>query len=526
VFRGGRRLGCDAFLTKLNSTGTQLAYSTLLGGSEDDIASGVAVDIAGNAFVTGITYSADFPLRTALLPAIRGGADAFVTGINAAGTGFLYSTYLGGSADDFATAIAVDKSSNVYLTGMTGSSDFPIVNAVQPKPGSSDGLGFDAFAMKITPDNGGIAWSTYLGGSGNDFGLAIAIGSDGSAYIGGETDSTNFPLTAPTQSTLGGLIDGFVVKLNPAGSAVTYSTYAGGSGYDSIAALAVDANGAVYTAGSSTSTDVAVNFGTYQADNQGRSDVVVMKLADGTAAGAIVTVSAASIQTGPSAPDSIVSGFGQGFTANFERALTLPLPTALAGVSVRVKDSSGVERQASLYAAASTQINFLIPADSANGLGQVTVTGAGGATLASGTVRINSVAPALFTANASGRGVAAAIATRLSADRTTASGLVFQCGAASGSCIGSPIDVDAPGDAIFISLYGTGIKRRSSLDAVKVTIAGQDVPVSFAGAQSESPGLDQVNIGPLPRTLAGRGVVDLILTVDGVRANTVTLTIR
>src|SRR6185436_1553576 len=233
-----------------------------------------------------------------------------------------------------------------------------------------------------------------------------------------------------------------VVKLNPDASAVTYSTFAGGSGYESVAALAVDANGAVYTAGSSTSADLSVNFGTYQADNQGRSDVVVMKLADGTAASAIVTVSAASIRTGPSAPDSIVSGFGQGFTANFDRALSLPLPTTLAGVSVRVKDSAGVERQASLYAAASTQINFLIPANSANGLAQVTVTGPGGATLASGTVRISSVAPALFTANASGRGVAAAIATRISADRTTASALVFQCGSAPGSCIGSPIDVD------------------------------------------------------------------------------------
>ncbi len=220
-----------------------LAYSTYLGGSGNDEGHGIAVDAAGSAYVIGRTPSANFPTASPLQGANAGGSDVFVLKLNPAGSALVYSTYLGGSADDFGAAIAVDAAGNAYLTGNTLSNNFPAVNAVQASPGG----GSDAFVAKLSATGSALLYSTYLGGSGADSGNAIAVGG-GNAYVIGNTASTNFPTAGPLQS-FGGVQDAFVTKLNPAGNALVYSTYLGGAASDFGAAIAVDAAGNAYLAG-------------------------------------------------------------------------------------------------------------------------------------------------------------------------------------------------------------------------------------------------------------------------------------
>ncbi len=177
-----------------------LVYSTYLGGSSDDSGSGIAVDGSGNAYVTGHTFSANFPTANALQPANGGSADVFVTKISADGSTKLYSTYLGGNGADYANAIAVDGSGNAYVTGFTNSTNFPTTNALQATWGGNS----DAFVTKISANGTTKLYSTYLGGSGNDSGTGIAADASGNAYIVGSTSSTNFPTANPLQAANGG----------------------------------------------------------------------------------------------------------------------------------------------------------------------------------------------------------------------------------------------------------------------------------------------------------------------------------
>src|SRR5205085_8191781 len=145
-----------------------------------------------------------------------GSADAFAAKLDPAGSALIYSTYLGGASDDFGSGIAVDTQGNVYLTGYTGSSaDFPIINAAQPKPGSSDGLGFDAFVTKLNAAGSALVYSTFLGGRGRDFAYAVAVDAQGNAYVAGETDSPDFASAGALQTEIGGKLDAFLAKLNP-----------------------------------------------------------------------------------------------------------------------------------------------------------------------------------------------------------------------------------------------------------------------------------------------------------------------
>lgn len=520
---GGSR---DAFVVKLNPQGSDFMYATYLGGAYADFGLGIAADASGNAYVTGATYSSNFPTHNALQPSNHGSADAFVAKLDATGTSLLFSTYLGGESDDYGMGIAVDSTNNVYVTGPTGSPDFPLMGAAQSKFGSSDSLGTDVFVTKVAANGAALAYSTFLGGSGVDVGLAIAVGPDGSAYVAGETDSSDFKLANAIQTASAGLDESFVAKLNPAGSAFVYSTSLGGSGQDVANSIAVDSSGGVYVAGSSTSVDFPATFGGYQTSTRGLTDALVMKIVEGTPPPGIATISAASFAVGGAvAAESIVSGFGQGLATGTEQALTLPLPQTLAGASVKVKDSGGTERSAPLFYASQGQINYEIPAGTANGLASVSVL-VGGQVAAAGTVRVASVAPGLFSANANGQGVAAALALKAAADHSQTSQLIFQCGSAPGSCVAIPIDLGAPTDQVILLLFGTGIRGRSSLSAVSASVGGHSVPVQFAGAQGAEVGEDQINVGPLPRGLQGSGEVNITLTVDGATTNTVTVKIK
>ena len=212
---------CDAFVTKLNDTGSALVYSTYLGGSSLDVAFGIAVDSAGNAYVTGRTRSSDFPTENPLQADFGGGSefnnDAFVTKLDATGSALVYSTYLGGTpsedgaGDDLGIDIAVDPDGNAYVTGFTTATDFPTVNPLQPTSGSFQ----DAFVTKFNDTGSALLYSTYLGGNSIDEAHGIAVDVDGNAYVTGFTGSPDFPTSNPLQPTLSALPDVFVTKLNP-----------------------------------------------------------------------------------------------------------------------------------------------------------------------------------------------------------------------------------------------------------------------------------------------------------------------
>jgi len=262
-FQDYNKGGSDAFVTKLNSEGTALVYSTYLGGSGNDEGLGIAVDISGNAYVTGSTYSNDFPKAGTPAPfqgTLSGGSgsDAFVTKLNSEGTALVYSTYLGGGSNDYGQGIAVDSPGNAYVTGYTDSSNFPMVAGDTPFQDSNKG-GSDVFVTKINSEGTELDYSTYLGGSSNDYGKGIAVDSSGYAYVTGYTFytySSHFPTAGtPFQDSNEGGSDAFVTKLNSEGSALLYSTFLGGSGDDEGLGIAVDSDNNVYVTGSTLSTD-------------------------------------------------------------------------------------------------------------------------------------------------------------------------------------------------------------------------------------------------------------------------------
>ncbi len=266
----------DVFVTKLSPSGS-LVYSTYLGGSgQYDFSYGIAVDSSGNAYVTGSTWSTDFPTTQNGFQTTYGGGynDAFVTKLSPEGNSLVYSTYLGGSGMDVGHSIAVDSSGNAYVTGYTDSTNFPTQNAYQ---GSNRG-DRDAFVTKLNPQGNSLVYSTYLGGSGMDVGNGIAVDSSGNAYVTGKTESTDFPTQNAYQGRYGGgTYDAFVTKLSPEGNSLVYSTYLGGSGEDRGYGIAVDSQGNAYVTGETASA----NFPTqnaYQGSNGGNGDAFVTKL--------------------------------------------------------------------------------------------------------------------------------------------------------------------------------------------------------------------------------------------------------
>jgi hypothetical protein len=251
-----------AFVSKLNSAGLALIYSTYLGGSTQDSASGIAVDASGSAYVTGSTLSSDFPTFHAFQATCNNCSfgDAFVTKFNPSGATLAYSTFLGGSSGSLANGIAVDAAGEACLTGQTRSYDFPTVNPLQPTNHSLEG---NAFITKFNAAGSALVYSTYLGGSYMDAGASIAVDSPSSVYVTGSTYSTDFPTVDPFQSSPNSAGAAFVSKLNPSGSALLYSTYLdGATGSDSNveisttgAAIAVDPNGNAYVTGETAAVD-------------------------------------------------------------------------------------------------------------------------------------------------------------------------------------------------------------------------------------------------------------------------------
>ncbi|HEX3746610.1 MAG TPA: SBBP repeat-containing protein [Bryobacteraceae bacterium] len=254
-FQAAKGLQQDAFVAKINPAGTAWVYSTYLGGNQVDEGYGIAADAAGNAYITGYTASTDFPLQSPFQSSNLATVDAFVTKLNPAGSALVYSTYLGGSDQDYGTAIAVDSSGSAYVTGAVRSPDFPLVNPIQAKLGSH--AVDDAFVAKFNPAGSALIYSTYLGGASEDEAYALAIDQTGDAYVTGRTNSSDFPLANAIQPTRFAF-DMFVTELDPSGSVLLFSTFVGGNGSESGQGIAVDRLGNIHVAGQTTSADFPV----------------------------------------------------------------------------------------------------------------------------------------------------------------------------------------------------------------------------------------------------------------------------
>jgi sugar lactone lactonase YvrE len=305
----------DAFVAKLNPAGTALVYATYLGGSGNtsvagtlnhgDYPTGIRVGSGGEAYVAGIAYSVDFPVTSGALQATNHGgangvANGFVTRLNAAGSGLVYSTYLGGSGltgyagqatlslpgpgGDGCASIAIDASGDAFVTGTAYSTNFPVTGSAYQTANKSASAGHpNAFVAKINPQGSALDYSTYLGGSVGDGGSGIAVDSSGNAYIDGATYSADFPVTGGafqsvnhTSPSVGS--SGFVTKLNSTGSSLVYSTYLGGSGNlngpsnnnngDTALSIALDGSDDAYVFGLSASQDFPVTDGAFQSSNK------------------------------------------------------------------------------------------------------------------------------------------------------------------------------------------------------------------------------------------------------------------
>jgi uncharacterized protein (TIGR03437 family) len=231
---------------------------------------------------------------------------------------------------------------------------------------------------------------------------------------------------------------------------------------------------------------------------------------------------AASFAIGNVAAESIASLFGTNLAFELKVAEATPLPTQLGGAQVVVRDSAGTERVSELFFVSPTQINFLVPAGTASGSATLIARRADGQE-ASIRITVASAVPGLFSTNSNGSGVAAAFWLRVDADMATTSGAVFELDAQQTTWVGAPLDLGAESDQVFLTLFGTGIRGNSD---VHVFMNGIEVPVLFAGAHPTFVGLDQVNIGPIPRSLIGAGEVAILLTAGNLSANEVTVTIQ
>lgn len=333
-FGGGTGRG-DAFVAKMNpsaSGAASLVWSTYLGGSSDDTGASLALDASGDVFVTGGTKSTNFPTTTGAFQRTLGGlGDIYVTELNPTGSALVYSTYIGGSAGEEAFAMALDASGNAYVVGATDSPNFPAtVGALQTTYGGNSApiqcnFSFfttcgDAFAVKVNSTGTALSYATYLGGGGSDYAAGVKVDNLGNAYITGATNSTNFPTVKPLQPSFLGVTDVIVSILNPAGSALTFSTYLGGRQGEGGTALTLDTSLDIYVVGFTESPDYPLQNpiqGTY---GGGKDDGFVTKISPTGGATLLKTTIIFNPQlvgtTSPSKRDVLTNGSSTTLTIN------------------------------------------------------------------------------------------------------------------------------------------------------------------------------------------------------------------
>ena len=424
----------------------------------------------------------------------------------------------GGSSFDLGIGIAVDGARNSYVTGLFGGSATFGLGETNQTTLTSAGSG-DIFVAKYDA-SGDLVWANRAGGTSDALGNGIAVDGAGNSYVTGcFQGSATFGSGETNETTLtsAGGQDIFVAK-NDASGDLVWAKRTGGTSGDRGIGIAVDGAGNSYVTGDFSDS---ATFGSGEANettltSAGGNDIFVAKYGGGVPPVATILAASGSLLV---APGSIASGFGDPLAPGVEAGTELPLPTELLGVSVRLTDSAGVERLSQLFVVTPIQINFFIDAATALGLALVEVL-QDGEVIATGTVEVVAVAPGIFTANADGAGVPAAFYLRFRGAEQTAQEFVFDPAAPLGAREPVLIDFGDEAEQVFISIFGTGMRGGS---VVTATIDGEDAPVSRVVALEEFVGLDQANLGPIPRSFIGRGVVELRLFIDGIPTNVVLL---
>jgi uncharacterized protein (TIGR03437 family) len=519
----------DGFVAKLSADGSRLIYSTFLGAAWGNVRLfDVAVDAAGCAYATGSPLDPGFPFTTAYAPAPpmpgfsnRPGG-GFVTKLKADGSGLVYSAYIPHARGQ---AVAVDAAGNAYVAGEAWNL-FPATDgAYQGYYLNADARGVHAFAAKIasasTPEP--------------------LLPPEYPVPLTEEPNSTySFHVGGRIQDALGRPVEGATVAI--VGTGVAASWLARQETKDvwkiaadgTITATAVSDRGGYYRApgmfppGANYTFTPSKPGHTFDPpgvtiERLGRSRTVSFVATSSLPSRTFVNVSAAHYRS-ELAYDGIVTAFGYDLATATDAATALPLPTKLGGTTVKVRDVTGVERLAPLFFVSPTQINYAIPTGTFRGRALVTVTNSAGVG-ASEVIEVEDTAPGLFTVDASGRGIAAAGVQRVRADGSQVVEQVMHFDRARNEVVPLPIDLGPEGDRVYLLLFGTGLRHRRRLEVVGARISGIEVPVAYAGAQGNFVGLDQVNL-LLPRSLAGRGAVDIALSIDGKPANVVQVKIK
>ncbi|HXJ40495.1 MAG TPA: SBBP repeat-containing protein, partial [Bryobacteraceae bacterium] len=531
----------DAFVTKLDPTGSSIIFSTYLGSNLDDVGSAIALDSSNNVFVAGFTLSSAFPTTTGALQTRFGGADSqnqffqtgdgFITKLKADGSGQIYSTFFGGTGDDYVQAIAPDKAGNLYFAGSSGSIRLPTTQGVfQPAfsgpatlPNGIESVVGDAFVGKLNPTGSGLVYLTYLGGTGNDSATALAVDDDGNAYVGGFADSTNFPLT---KDALQGGRDGgsgdiqffsfgdtFLSVLDPAGDALLYSTYLGGGRDDILFGLTLDPAGKIYIAGNTLSTNFRTTTDGAQRTFGGAKNVFTFPQGDGFYS-VFSPISKGPVITGVSNAESGVALLAPNtWTAIYGRALAGPtartwrdsdfsnnqMPTSLDGVTVTMNG-----KNAFVFYISPTQVSVLTPADLAPGPVQVQVTFAG-ATSTPFTVQAQATSPSFFVIN----GGPYVLATH--ADGNLLGPATLFPGATTPGTSGETVVVYANGFGAVSDpvVSGSGTQSGNLTPLPVIRVGSIPANVRFAGLIS--PGLYQFNFDIPPGLPAGDNAIVAIM---------------
>jgi len=522
----------DVYVARLRMGGSGVAdllYGTYFGGTGDDRHASIALDADGVIHVLGETDSSDFTTtNNAFDRSYNGGADGgedpgddlFLWKIDPQGNGaddLVYSTYFGGSGEDdfdaLAPGLAVLPDGDVWFTGETLSrpddpTPIPLTpDALDRTINIGDDGADDLILVRLRPAGAGQAdliYSSYYGGAGNDVRGTIAVDGQGVVYLAGETDGNDLPVLDAVQSANAGEDDVFVAALTQGGRTLAFASYLGDAGDDGDPNLWVNDEGLLIASEGAVAG--------------GARDVYVDKIVDfGFLPGvrSFSTVSAAGFGRRVAA-GSIVSGFGSELAARTVSATSLPLPTTLADASLEIVDSAGGEHSAQIFFASAGQINYFLPEGLPSGLAIASVW-RGDRVVARGSLNVQRVAPALFTLP--GQNAAAGSFLFIGSDGNRTQRFLFDAQS-------RPVAVDlgVDGDEVYLLLFGTGIRNFTT--AATATVNDVAVPVVGAVPQGAFVGLDQVNLGPLPRALIGAGLSEVIVVVDGVESAPVEVLIR
>lgn len=472
----------NAFVMKLDATGSTVLYSTYLGGSRVDEGLGIAVDALGRAYVAGATLSPDFPVAAAIQPALGGSGSAFVTVLDSGGSHLVWSTYFGGNnaaGSAGASSIALDPAGNVHVSGGA----WPHANA---------------FTAKIRGDGSAVIYSVGLGGP------FVAADAAGNTYIAGYTASPALPTVNAIQNTLAGSNDVYVAELNGQTGVLLYATYLGGGGNEYTTGMAADAAGDVYVVGQTSSSNFPLKS-PFQTNVAGG---FVAKL--GATMGIGGMTNAASYSTTVS-PGELVSIFGTALASSVAVATHLPLPTRLSDAQITV---NGVA--APLVYASPQQVNSQIPFETQIGTAQVGVSsGYGAGTL---TVQVAAVAPAIFSLDETGTGPGAIL-------HAATNQLVTD---ANPAAAGETISIYCTGLGAVNPPAQTGAAPSDSLSQtvvpVQVSIGGTTVQPTYAGVAPGLAGLYQVNATIPAGTPSGAQPLQIIQ--NSTASNTVTVRVQ